>query len=117
MSGLSVMQRELLRLGFSDVPVDVRFDRACKFFHPDYEPETQQWLLIGSPEYRRGNVIRAAVSRSLKRLEQRGFVERFRNRHAGYTLTLDGWMEGWRLGWKPTPTVNSQHLTVAEGAS
>jgi len=82
------MQRELLKMGAEKV---VGFREACTKFFPEFDPDIQIYCIGDSPEnIRRAAVVQASVSRSLKRLEERGLVERFRG---AFTTTLDGMME------------------------
>src|SRR5690348_1084814 len=120
--GLSPMQRELLKIAISsreETPKDhvsfVQFRGACRHFFPEYDPSelnSAKSVLRGFeifPSAIRSNRVQAAVSRSLRRLEERGLVKCYRRGdipdvNAGFILTVDGVVEALLL-------VNSCKLT------
>lgn len=94
--GLSPMQKELLLL--TEAPGIRTFQSACAYFC-DGKGLSESWARCpasnlqamafgGDPDAKRMLSIRAAVCRSLARLESRGLV--VRNAAGDFTSTLDG---------------------------
>jgi len=119
------MQRELLKMSETKLHL-VSFRHACAQFAYSVglgselvstSPSDLACLAVGGhPDAKRLLSIRASVSRSLKRLEERGLVMRLSDH---FTVTADGAMEvlvnadGLTVSNEPVLSVNADTLTVS----